>query len=182
MPTTRCCARCAASARALPCVKLLDRVRERIPGVVLRTSFIVGFPGETDAAFERLVDFVRNAAIRSRRRVHLLARGEYCRLRYAGPGARARQARAAREPDGDAVGNFAREKSRPGRTRSRGAGRRPDARDARRGCAGERRAQAPEIDGSVFLAGDAEPGEFVRARIDKALSYDLHATVAGAAA
>ncbi len=42
--------------------------------------------------------------------------------------------------------------------------------------------QAPEIDGSVFLAGDAEAGEFVRARIDKALSYDLHATVAGAAA
>ncbi|HEV2171584.1 MAG TPA: TRAM domain-containing protein, partial [Candidatus Binatus sp.] len=42
--------------------------------------------------------------------------------------------------------------------------------------------QAPEIDGSVFLAGDAEPGEFVRARIDKALSYDLHATVADAAA
>ncbi|HEV2170954.1 MAG TPA: 30S ribosomal protein S12 methylthiotransferase RimO, partial [Candidatus Binatus sp.] len=41
-------------------VKLLDRVRKRIPGVVLRTSFIVGFPGETDAAFERLVDFVRN--------------------------------------------------------------------------------------------------------------------------
>ena len=42
--------------------------------------------------------------------------------------------------------------------------------------------QAPEIDGSVFLAGEAEAGEFVRARIDKALSYDLHATVAGAAA
>jgi hypothetical protein len=42
--------------------------------------------------------------------------------------------------------------------------------------------QAPEIDGSVFLAGDAEAGEFVRARVDKALSYDLHATVAGAAA
>ena len=42
--------------------------------------------------------------------------------------------------------------------------------------------QAPEIDGSVFLAGDAQPGEFVRARIDKALSYDLHATVADAIA
>ena len=41
-------------------VKLLDRVRGRIPGVVLRTSFIVGFPGETDAAFERLVNFVRD--------------------------------------------------------------------------------------------------------------------------
>jgi ribosomal protein S12 methylthiotransferase len=47
---------------------------------------------------------------------------------------------------------------------------------------GRSASQAPEIDGSVFLAGEAEPGEFVRARIDKALSYDLHATVAGAAA
>src|SRR5712664_2013963 len=40
-------------------VKLLARIRARIPGVVLRTSFIVGFPGETDAAFQRLQDFVR---------------------------------------------------------------------------------------------------------------------------
>ena len=39
--------------------KLLGRIRARIPGVVLRTSFIVGFPGETEAAFGRLVDFVR---------------------------------------------------------------------------------------------------------------------------
>jgi ribosomal protein S12 methylthiotransferase len=36
--------------------KLLERIRARIPGVVLRTSFIVGFPGETDAAFGRLKD------------------------------------------------------------------------------------------------------------------------------
>ena len=39
--------------------RLLDRIRRRIPDVALRTSFIVGFPGETEAAFSRLVDFVR---------------------------------------------------------------------------------------------------------------------------
>ena len=39
--------------------KLLDRIRRKIPGVALRTSFIVGFPGEDDAAFARLLDFVR---------------------------------------------------------------------------------------------------------------------------
>ena len=39
--------------------RLLGRVRAAIPGVALRTSFIVGFPGETDAAFATLVDFVR---------------------------------------------------------------------------------------------------------------------------
>ena len=39
--------------------KLLARIRERVPGVSLRTTFIVGFPGETDAEFEELRAFVR---------------------------------------------------------------------------------------------------------------------------
>jgi ribosomal protein S12 methylthiotransferase len=42
-------------------LKLLERVRSTIPGVALRTSFIVGFPGETSADFEELCDFVRAA-------------------------------------------------------------------------------------------------------------------------
>ncbi len=40
-------------------LKLLERIRATIPGVALRTSFIVGFPGETEAAFRELCDFVR---------------------------------------------------------------------------------------------------------------------------
>jgi ribosomal protein S12 methylthiotransferase len=39
---------------------LLANIRARVPGVSLRTTFIVGFPGETDAEFEELVAFVRN--------------------------------------------------------------------------------------------------------------------------
>jgi ribosomal protein S12 methylthiotransferase len=42
-------------------LKLLERVRKTIPGVSLRTSFIVGFPGETAADFRELRDFVRAA-------------------------------------------------------------------------------------------------------------------------
>jgi ribosomal protein S12 methylthiotransferase len=38
---------------------LLERLRGSIPGLVMRTTFITGFPGETDADFEELVDFVR---------------------------------------------------------------------------------------------------------------------------
>ena len=38
--------------------RLLDRIRTRLPGVALRTTFIVGFPGETDRDFDELVDFV----------------------------------------------------------------------------------------------------------------------------
>jgi ribosomal protein S12 methylthiotransferase len=40
--------------------KLIRRVRERIPGVTIRTTFIAGFPGETDADFEELMTFIRN--------------------------------------------------------------------------------------------------------------------------
>ena len=39
---------------------LLARIRERVPGVSLRTTFIVGFPGETDAEFDELRAFIRN--------------------------------------------------------------------------------------------------------------------------
>jgi ribosomal protein S12 methylthiotransferase len=42
-------------------LRLLRRIRTTIPGVALRTSFIVGFPGETDADFRELCDFVQAA-------------------------------------------------------------------------------------------------------------------------
>jgi len=42
-------------------LKLLERIRTTIPGVSLRTSFITGFPGETEKDFEELCDFVRAA-------------------------------------------------------------------------------------------------------------------------
>ena len=38
--------------------RLVDRIRDRIPGVVLRTTLMTGFPGETDAAFANLKSFV----------------------------------------------------------------------------------------------------------------------------
>jgi ribosomal protein S12 methylthiotransferase len=40
---------------------LIHKLRAGIPGVALRTTFIVGFPGETDAEFESLLDFIRCA-------------------------------------------------------------------------------------------------------------------------
>ena len=39
---------------------LVDKLRVGIPGVALRTTFIVGFPGETDTQFETLLDFIRD--------------------------------------------------------------------------------------------------------------------------
>jgi len=42
-------------------LKTLEKVRTAVPGIALRTSFIVGFPGETEEDFETLCDFVREA-------------------------------------------------------------------------------------------------------------------------
>jgi ribosomal protein S12 methylthiotransferase len=40
-------------------VELLKRIRAGVPGIALRTTFIVGFPGETEACFAELLDFIR---------------------------------------------------------------------------------------------------------------------------
>ena len=60
--------------------KLLARIRARIPGVALRTTFIVGFPGETDEDFDELVGFVDDRRLRPRRRLHLFARRRHDRV------------------------------------------------------------------------------------------------------
>jgi ribosomal protein S12 methylthiotransferase len=39
--------------------RTIDHLRQELPGLALRTTFIVGYPGETDQAFETLLDFVR---------------------------------------------------------------------------------------------------------------------------
>jgi ribosomal protein S12 methylthiotransferase len=41
--------------------ELMQNLRNRVPGLALRTAFIVGYPGETDEAFEELKEFVRSA-------------------------------------------------------------------------------------------------------------------------
>ena len=40
--------------------KLIRRVRDRVPGITIRTAFITGFPGETEEDVEELLEFVRN--------------------------------------------------------------------------------------------------------------------------
>ena len=158
--------------------RLLDRVRRRIPEVAVRTSFIVGFPGETEAAFSRLVDFVRTQRF-DRVGVFTYSREENTGA-YELPDqvpARVMRARRARLMEVQAEISMAKnrelvgqelevmvESHAPGRARLRG----------------RTATQAPDIDGMVFLRGEAEPGEFVRARIERAFSYDLHGQVVDA--
>lgn len=160
---------------------LLQRVRTAIPGVALRTSFIVGFPGETEAAFASLVDFVREQQF-DRVGVFTYSREENtaaCDLAGQLPEGLKRRRRAelmevaaeiSLERNRGLVGRELEvmvEGAAPGRaTRLR-------ARTS---------AQAPEIDGMVLLSGEAEPGEIVRARIERASTYDLHGRITSAVA
>jgi ribosomal protein S12 methylthiotransferase len=155
--------------------KLLDRIRRRIPDVSVRTSFIVGFPGETDAAFERLVDFVRRQRF-DRVGVFTYSREENTAA-YNLPDqvpARVMRARRAQLMEAQAEVSLARNRRLIGQevevlVESEMAGQ------AR--LRGRTAAQAPDIDGMVLLRGEAEPGEFVRARIERAFTYDLHGRV-----
>ena len=72
--------------------RLLARIRERVPGVALRTTFIVGFPGETDEDVDELQRIRDRPRVRPRRRVHL-----FPRRRHLGPRPRGRRAGASQD-------------------------------------------------------------------------------------
>jgi ribosomal protein S12 methylthiotransferase len=159
--------------------RILDRIRKRVPGIALRSSFIVGFPGETDEAFERLMDFIREQEF-DRVGVFTYSLEENTGAFELPDQVPERIKRARRARLMELQGEISLKKNRdligceievlvegaiPGRaTRMRGRSQ----------------SQAPEIDGSVFLRGEAAAGEFVRVRIDKALTYDLSGRVKGA--
>ena len=142
---------------------LVAKLRERIPGVTLRTTFIVGFPGETEEDFAELLEFVAEsrfdrvgifrysdeegtAALALDGKVpRALARERYRRLAKLQAGIQA-------EKLGALVGSEARVLVDV----AIGAGR----------ARGRLASQAPEIDGVVFLRGAAlAPGQLVPARI-----------------
>ncbi len=156
--------------------RLLDRIRARVPGVILRTSFIVGFPGESEAAFERLRQFVRRQRF-DRVGVFTYSREENTAA-YDLPDQvppRIMRSRRMRLMETQAEISLAANQRMVGReVEVLIENETPGGQPRRRGLwAG----QAPDIDGMVLLRGIAEPGEFVRARIEKAFTYDLHARV-----
>lgn len=165
---------------------LVDKIRARIPGVTLRTTFIVGHPGETEAAFTRLCDFVREAEFD---RV-----GVFTYSNEEGTHAAELAAELGLVPDKE-MERRRRELMRIQRSISRKkmkamVGRElavlveGPSEESEYLWAGRHEGQAPEIDGSVFLAlGDGvkapRQGDVVRARVTGYADYDLAATVEG---
>ncbi len=159
--------------------KILDRIRKRIPGVALRSSFIAGFPGESDEAFERLADFIKEQEF-DRVGVFTYSLEENTGAFDLPNQVPERVKRARRARLMEIQGEISHKKNRAlvGQELEVLVEGAMPARATR--MRGRSSAQAPEIDGSVFFKGEAAPGEFVRVRIDKALTYDLSGKVIGA--
>ncbi len=157
---------------------LLDRIRARVPNVVLRTSFIVGFPGETDEAFARLMGFVRAQEF-DRLGVFTYSREENTAASDL-PGQvleKVKRARRAELMAAQAEISLRKNRGLIGRelevlVEGRAPGRAMRMR-------GRTAGQAPEIDGAIFVSGEAEAGDLVRARVEQALTYDLHGQISG---
>ena len=93
---------------------IIARLRATIPGLALRTTFIVGFPGETDAEFDELRRFRRGHAVRADGGVHLFARARHPGGEAARPPAGRGHRGAPRPPDGRAAADRLRVQPGPG--------------------------------------------------------------------
>jgi len=144
---------------------LLLRIRSALPEVAIRTTFIVGFPGETETQFSELLEFIREAKF--------TRLGVFAYSREDGTA-------AAKLP-----GQLPARVRRDRRDRAM-ATQQAVSRELLRGMIGqtlrvlmEREGEgrstmdAPDIDGKVYVRGTAKTGEFVAVRITGAKEYDL---------
>jgi ribosomal protein S12 methylthiotransferase len=157
--------------------RLIERVRKRVPGIAVRTTFITGFPGETEEDFTELLTFVRNVEFD---RVGVFTYSDEegtpaCDLPdKVGPKiARQRRARLMRE---QAKISLRRNKAKVGEVFQvlfEGESTESDLL-----WQGRLETQAPDIDGCVLIS-DApdgfipQPGEMVDVLIAEAQEYDL---------
>ncbi|HSL23836.1 MAG TPA: 30S ribosomal protein S12 methylthiotransferase RimO [Vicinamibacterales bacterium] len=156
--------------------KLLTRIRRRVPGVTLRTTFIVGYPGETEAEFAELHAFVRDVEF-DHVGVFTYSHEEGTRA-FAGPDDVPAATKRRRRDE-----LMAMQKDIVSRAQRRRVGERVtvlvDGPSAEHELAlqGRLPGQAPEIDPVVFLTGsgpdELRPGDLVDARIVEARDYDL---------
>jgi ribosomal protein S12 methylthiotransferase len=160
--------------------RTLERIakwRARCPDLTLRSTFIVGFPGETDADFTDLLDWLDEAEID---RVGC--------FKYEPVAGAASNALGHAVPDDVKQERWnslmARQQKISARRLKRKVGTRQQVIIDEVGptvAKGRSKADAPEIDGAVYLSSrrPLRVGEIVTARIECADEYDLHGSVAG---
>ena len=150
---------------------LLDKLRQRIPGAVLRTTFIVGFPGETDDDFEALCEFVREQ--RFDRLGVFRYSDELGTAAYELPGKVPRDLARARH---NALLEIQREIMDASLSAQLGCEAEVLVDRAGAGLGVARLwSQAPEIDGQVLVRGDVSAGSFARVRLTGVRGPDFEA-------
>ncbi|TVR08586.1 MAG: 30S ribosomal protein S12 methylthiotransferase RimO [Salinarimonadaceae bacterium] len=155
--------------------KTLDRIRawrEICPDLAIRSTFIVGFPGETEEDFEFLLDWLEEAELE---RV-----GCFKYEAVAGAPANAIDGAVTEEVKEERWRRFmAAQQEISARLLQRRVGRTIDVMIDEVGpsvATGRSVWDAPEIDGAVYVAADPglAPGEIVKVRVERADEYDLH--------
>jgi ribosomal protein S12 methylthiotransferase len=149
--------------------RTVDRMRACLPGLAVRTAFIVGYPGESDAEFNTLLAFLREMQF-DRVGCFLYSREEGTASASLAddvppPVKQERRNRLMELQQGISL-----EKNRGW------VGQRMDilVEGHRKGLTvGRSFRDAPEVDGVVLIEGDAPPGAMVRVRVTGALPYDL---------
>lgn len=158
--------------------RILEKLKTTLPTVSLRTSLIVGFPGERESQFESLLDFVKETEFD-----HL---GAFKYSREEGTPASRLPAQVPAEVKEERLGILMELQKRISlRKNKRMIGKSIEAiieglDREKRTLRGRLRTQAPEIDGSVFLKGAGQSGDWVKGRITQALPYDLVGEIVGA--
>jgi ribosomal protein S12 methylthiotransferase len=160
---------------------LVKKIRERIPGVTLRTTFIVGHPGESEAAFQTLCEFVEEAEF-DRVGVFTYSVEEGTHSATLGDRVPARTMERRRRELMRLQRKISRKKMKAMVGRDLDVLVEGPSEESEYLSVGRHQGQAPEIDGSVFLAlgdGIATPraGDLVRAKVTAFADYDLSATV-----
>lgn len=153
--------------------ELVERMRNRIPGLTFRTAFIVGHPGETDAEFQELCDFLtwarfdRVGVFRYSDEPEAHAFGIQDKVISRVSYNRARSLMSIQR-------KISKEKNRALRGRSLDVLVEGPSEESELVMVGRHAGQAPEIDGCVYLSGgEVQPGTMVRAMISQATDYDL---------
>jgi ribosomal protein S12 methylthiotransferase len=152
---------------------VIDRLRQSVPNVVLRSAFIVGHPGETDAEFEELAGFIRWAEL-DHVGVFQYSDEETCASHALADKVddETTEARATALIDlqrGISLKKNQAQVGRELRVLVEGA-----SEESELVMIGRHAGQAPEVDGVVYLShGPVQPGSFCTAHVVSATDYDL---------
>ncbi|MFY9608904.1 MAG: 30S ribosomal protein S12 methylthiotransferase RimO [Blastocatellia bacterium] len=157
--------------------RLIERIRNRVPGVAIRTTFIAGFPGEREEDFDELVEFVKRAEFD---RVGVFTYSDEENAAAFELGEKVEPDVAARRGE-----RLMKEQARISRRKNRkligqrvGVLLEGKSKESDLLLEGRMETQAPEIDGSVLINDvregvDPRPGDFVTVEITEAQDYDL---------